>query len=191
MIAKAEQGITNALAKLSPGRAGRPVAFTVVIHPDRRSKAQLSGRDLDGHAVGYANTLHVFAHEGLDYLVTHEATHSILLLDWIPAGSTLLGEGIAVWTTGGYAGTPLGSFKGKLKQRPIKDLLSVKTFQSIPEPETYPVAGTLVEAAIAKVGLVKFRDHLYGATAETWDDACKAAGTTAADLDAAVANALY
>ncbi len=190
MIDQAAAGIATALDNLAPARTERPVSFTVVIHPDKRSKATLTGNAGDGHAVGFANTLHVFAHEGLACLVTHEATHSILLLNWPPAGSSLLGEGIAVWTTGGYAGQPLGSFKGKVKPRPIKELLASKTFRSLPEPETYPIGGTLLDAAIAKVGLVKVRDHLYSATAETWDDACKAAGTTAAELDAAVAAAL-
>lgn len=190
MIDKAAAGIATAFAKLAPARTDRPVAFTVVIHPDKRSKATLTGNSFDGHAVGFANTLHVFAYDGLAYLVTHEATHSILLLNWPPAGSSLLGEGIAVWTTGGYNGTTLGSFKGKVTPRPIKELLDSKVFRSLPEAETYPIGGTLLDVAIAKVGLVKVRDHLYSATAATWDDACKAAGTTAAELDAAVAAAL-
>jgi hypothetical protein len=190
MIDQAEAGIATALAKLAPARTERPIAFTVVIHPDKRSKATLTGNGGDGHAVGFANTLHVFAHEGLAYLVTHEATHSITTLAWPPAYSSLLGEGIAVWTTGGYAGQPLATFKGKIAPRPIKELLDSKTFRSLPEAQTYPIGGTLLDIAIAKVGLVKVRDHLYGATAATWDDACKAAGTTAAELDAALAEAL-
>ncbi len=190
MIDQAEAGIATALAKLAPARTDRPIAFTVVIHPDKRSKATLTGNSGDGHAVGFANTLHVFAYDGLAYLVTHEATHSILILNWPPAGSSLLGEGIAVWTTGGYNGTALGSFKGKVKARSIKELLDSKVFRSLPEAETYPIGGTLLEVAIAKVGLVKVRDYLFGATVATWDDACKAAGTTAAELDAAVAAAL-
>jgi len=77
MIDQAEQGIATALDKLAPARTERPVAFTVVIHPDKRSKVALTGNAADGHAVGFANTLHVFAYEGLAYLVTHEATHSV------------------------------------------------------------------------------------------------------------------
>ncbi len=189
MIAQAEAGIAAALDKLAPARGDRPIAFTVVIHPDKRSKGSLTGNSGDGHAVGFANTLHVWAHDGLAYLTTHEATHSILFSIWPPAGSQLLGEGVAVWTTGGYAGNPLASYRGKLKPRPIKELLASK-LRSVPEAEMYPLGGTVVGAIVSKVGLAKLRDHLYGATAETWDEACKAAGTTPAELDAAVAAAL-
>lgn len=57
----------------------------------------------------------------------------------------------------------------------------------MPEAETCPFGGMLVTVAIELVGLDAVRDHLFGATAETWADACKAAGTTAEALDAAVA----
>jgi hypothetical protein len=189
MIAQAEAGIATALDKLAPARGDRPVAFTVVIHPDLRSKKSLTGNGGTGHAVGFANTLHVFAHQGLAYLTTHEATHSILFLIWPPAGSQLLGEGTAVWTTGGYAGQPIASFRGKLKVSPIKELLA-KDVRTVPEGELYPLGGTVVEAVVQQVGLAKFRDHLYGANPATWDDACKAAGTTAEALDAAFAAAV-
>lgn len=70
-------------------------------------------------------------------------------------------------------------------RRPISELLG-KGFFAAPEPETYPFAGLLVEAAIAEVGLQRVGEHLYGATAPGWDDACKAAGTTPDALEAAL-----
>lgn len=186
LIALAEKGIETALAKLA---VGRPIAFTVYIHPDQRSKQTLTGNGGAGHVTAFARTLHVFAHDGLASLVAHEGTHVITPQLWAPPGSPLFGEGIAVWTAGGYAGQPLATFKGKLKPLPIKDLLGPK-FRSLPEGEAYPFGGTVVDVIVAKHGLAKLRDHFYSATAQTWDDACKAAGTTAAELDAAVAAAL-
>ncbi|MBA2542713.1 MAG: hypothetical protein H0V17_23920 [Deltaproteobacteria bacterium] len=186
LIALAEKGITTALAKLAPDR---PVAFTVYIHPDQRSKATLTGNGGAGHVAAFALTLHVFAHDGLERLTAHEATHVITPQIWPPPGSPLFGEGIAVWTAGGYAGQPLASARGKIKPLPIREMLGSK-FRAAPEGEAYPFAGIVVDVAVAKLGLANVRDHLYGATTATWDDACKAAGTTAAELDAAVAAAL-
>jgi hypothetical protein len=190
MIDKAAAGIATAFAKLAPARTDRPVAFTVVIHPDKRSKATLTGNSFDGHAVGFANTLHVFAYDGLAYLVTHEArTRSCSSTGRRPA-ARCSARASRCGPPAATTAPPSGSFKGKVKPRPIKELLDSKVFRSLPEAETYPLGGTFLDVAIAKVGLVKVRDHLYSATAATWDDACKAAGTTAAELDAAVAAAL-
>ena len=36
-----------------------------------------------------------------------------------------------------------------------------------------------------KLGLAKVRQHLYGATASTWESACKRAGTTPQALETA------
>lgn len=185
-IALAERGITTAIGKLSPDRA---LAFTVYVHPDQRSKQTLTGNGGAGHVTAFARTLHVYAMPGLDLLVAHEATHVIAPQIWPPVGSPLFGEGLAVWTSGAYAGKPLATFKGKLQAQPIKDMLGAK-FRSLPEGEAYPFGGTVVDVAVARLGLKKVRDHLYGATAQSWDEACKAAGTTAAELDAAVVAAL-
>lgn len=37
---------------------------------------------------------------GLEHLVTHEGTHAITGQLWGPPGSSLVGEGIAVWASG-------------------------------------------------------------------------------------------
>lgn len=185
-IALAERGIAQALGKLA---IERPVAFDVVIHPDQRSKGTLTGNAGAGHVIAFARTLHVFAFDGLAQLTSHEATHVIAPQLWPPVGTPLFGEGLAVWTAGGYAGKPLASFKGTLKPRPIAELLG-SGFRALPEGEAYPFAGIVVDTIVTKLGLAKLRDHLYGATAQRWSEACEAAGTTAAELDAAVAVAL-
>jgi hypothetical protein len=60
----------------------------------------------------------------------------------------------------------------------------------MPETQSYPLAGILVEVAVEKLGIAKVRQHLYGATASTWESACKEAGTTARELEAAFRTAL-
>ncbi len=55
----------------------------------------------------------------------------------------------------------------------------------MPESQSYPLGGILVEVAVEKLGLAKVRQHLYGATASTWEAACKESGTTAQELEAA------
>jgi len=64
--------------------------------------------------------------------------------------------------------------------------LPPRSFRSRPEAESYPLAGMLVDAAVAQVGLAGVRDHLYAAPVDDWSAACVRAGTTAARLDAAV-----
>ncbi|MBP6848683.1 MAG: hypothetical protein KA201_33280, partial [Kofleriaceae bacterium] len=87
-----------------------------------------------------------------------------------------------------YGGRSLADWQRTLGDRPpVAALLPMKAFRSKPEADTYPLGGLLVTVAIEQVGLAAVRDHLLGATAETWADACIAAGTTAAALDAALA----
>ena len=184
------RGITLAVERLE---VAAPPAITIYVYPDRRSKETLTGDPGDGHAVASGAALHVIRFDpapggGLELLVAHEGTHAITGLMWGPAGSSLLGEGIAVWASGQYGGTSLADWQRKLDDRPsVASLLPVKAFRARPEAETYPFGGLLVTVAIEIVGLDAVRDHLFGATTETWADACKAAGTTAEALDAAVA----
>jgi hypothetical protein len=193
-IQASTRGIEIAVKKLAVATAG--VTMTVYVHPDQRSKQTLTGDGGDGHAVGFARTLHVYylrPPDRLEPLVAHESTHVLAWQIWPPAGSPLFGEGVAVWVAGGYAGESLAKLRIKLHgmtpAASIRDLLGAK-LRAMPEGLGYPIAGVLVEIAIEKVGLANVRDHLYGATTATWDDACKRAGTTAADLDAALAAAL-
>ena len=186
-IARASRGVAAVVARLAP--AGAP-SLTIYVHPDRRSKQALTGNGGDGHAVAFARALHVFDVAGLEALVAHEATHVIAPQAWGPAGSSLFGEGVAVWVAGQYGGAPLTELRSLTRPSgPIRELLGPR-FRGLPEASAYPLAAIIVEVAVAKVGLANVRDHLYGATSATWEDACTRAGTSAAALDAAVAAAL-
>lgn len=184
------RGVTRAATKLA---VTAPPRITVYVYPDHRSKETLTGDKGDGHAMASGAALHVVRYDpapggGFENLVAHEFTHSITGQLWGPAGTVLVGEGVAVWASGQYGGRSLADWQKKLTSRPsIVSLLPMKAFSSKPEPETYPFGGILVAAAVDLVGLAAVRDHLYEATPGTWADACKAAGTTAEALDAAVA----
>jgi hypothetical protein len=182
-IADASRGIEIAMKKLAPDR---PIAFTIYIHPDQRSKGTLTGNSGAGHVTAFARTLHVYMANGLEQLVAHEATHVIAPQIWPPPGSPLFGEGLAVWVSDGYAGRPLASYSPRLQTFQVEAMLGAK-FRSTPEGEAYPFAGHVVRIAVTKVGLAKVRDHLYGATTATWRAACERAGTTWEAIDAAIA----
>jgi hypothetical protein len=123
-------------------------------------------------------------------LIAHEGTHVLAYQQWGGSGSPLLGEGLAVWVAGHYAGTPLAAWKSRVRAPDSVASLLGAGFRNLPEAEGYPIAGLFVGAAIGEVGAAKFRVHLLGAGAATWDDACARAGTTASALDAALAAAL-
>ncbi len=166
--------------------------ITAYVYPDRRSKTSLTGDGGDGHALALASALHVIrvdpAQGSLERLVAHEGSHVIAGLRWGPAGSALIGEGVAVWAAGGYGGVSLADWARRLDERPTAaTLLPMTEFRGRREADTYPLGGLLVTVAVEQVGLDAVRDHLYPATLATWADACKAAGTTAEALDAAVA----
>jgi hypothetical protein len=184
------RGIARAVDQL---KVTTPPTITIYVYPDHKSKETLTGNIGDGHAVVSSAALHVVRFDPtpggvFERLLAHEGTHVIASQLWGPAGSSLFGEGLAVWTAGMYGGVSLADWQHRLGSRPsIASLLPVKAFRGKPEPETYPFGGLVVTVAIETVGLPGVREHLFGATAETWDGACKAAGTTAAALDAAVA----
>ncbi len=184
------RGITSAAERL---KVAAPPSITIYVYPDRRSKETLTGDKGDGHAAASGAALHVIRFDpapggGLERLVAHEATHAVTGQLWGPPGSSLVGEGLAVWVSGQYGGVSLAEWQRKPGDRPVAaTLLPVKVFRGKPEGETYPFGGLLVTVAVELVGLDKVRDHLFGATTKTWADACKAAGTTAEALDAAVA----
>ncbi|MBK9031059.1 MAG: hypothetical protein IPL61_06945 [Myxococcales bacterium] len=193
-----EAAVVDAIARGSARAAERlqvaaPPAMTIYVYPDRRSKETLTGDPGDGHAVASGAALHVIRFDpapdgGLERLVTHEATHAITGQLWGPAGSGLIGEGIAVWASGQYGGRALADWQHTRGDRPpVAALLPMKAFRARPEADTYPLGGLLVTIAVERVGLDAVRDHLFGATAETWADACRTAGTTAEALDAALA----
>jgi hypothetical protein len=178
-IAVCEKAIAAALARLE--LRGEGLAMTIYLHADREAKRAATGDAGDGHAVPYARALHVIAGNtpaALESLVTHEATHILLPQTWGPAGTSMMGEGVAVWTSGRYQGRTLADWRSALgaTRPPIAELLT--GFRKLPEPTTYPASALVVEAIVATVGLAGLRDHLYGAPASTWPDAVAAAGTT-------------
>lgn len=181
------RGVATAGARLS---LTAPPALTIYVHADRRRKEAITGEAGDGHALAAARALHVvrFPAPQLERLLVHEATHALVGDAWGPAGTPALGEGLAVWVADGYRGERLDVWAARMPSlSPAADLLPPRGFRSRPEAESYPLAGMLVEAAVAQVGLAGVRDHLYAATADDWDAACERAGTTTARLDAAVA----
>ncbi len=160
----------------------------VFLYPDRATKGKLTGNGGDGHAVPSSHTLHVVRFDpkkggALEGLVAHEGTHVLTTAAWGAPGSAAMGEGLAVWVSGKYGGLELEKWKAKVTTPPrLGDLLG-KGFFARKEAETYPASGLLVDRAIASVGLVKFRAHLYGATAGEWAEACAAAGDPALAKD--------
>jgi hypothetical protein len=163
--------------------------MTIYFHADHAAKHAATGNAGDGHAIAYARALHVAVDvppAALHLLVAHEATHVLLPQLWGPAGSPLFGEGVAVYASGQYGGTTLAEWNTKFSRTgKVIDLIG-PAFRRVPEAEGYPAAGLIVEAIIGAVGLPALRDHLYGANALTWADACTAAGTTPDRIQAAV-----
>ncbi len=179
------RGLDRVVERLSLD--GAPT-IDVFLYPDSATKAKLTGNGGAGHAVPSSHTLHVIRFDpkkggALEGLIAHEGTHVIATAAFGGPGSAALGEGLAVWVSGKYGGLELEKWKAKLGLPPkLADLLG-KGFFARKEAETYPASGLLVERAIASVGLVKFRAHLYGATAGEWAEACAAAGDPALAKD--------
>ena len=98
--------------------------------------------------VAFAAALHVVQVTGLESLVVHEGTHVLAAEAWGPAGTPLLGEGLAVWASGSYAGVPLAEWRKKVQRRAIRDLLGPQ-FRKLPEGEASEDEETVspVEAA--------------------------------------------
>ncbi len=149
--------------------------------------ASLTGRAGDGWAVPSSRALHVLAvaPRALEALVAHEATHVLGYFAWGPVRTPLLGEGLAVWAAGGYGGVSLDDWKRRFPTPPAVATLLGPEFLRMPEAEKYPPAGVLVETAIKLVGAAAVREQLLPANAASWDDACRAAGTTAEALEQA------
>jgi len=184
------RGLAAVVSKLE---IDKPVATTVYVHPDRRSKKSLTGFDGDGHAAIASDALHVIRFEpaSLEKLMAHEGTHVLAYRAWGPAGSPLLGEGLAVWVSGYYAGKSLSEHNKEIHSAPrIAELLKLSAFRKLPEAQTYPVAGILVDVIVKEVGASHLRDHLLGATMDTWKPSCDRAGTTPAVLQDALSKAL-
>lgn len=186
------RGLATAAARLTLAQVPE---VSVYVYPDKQSKLELTGDGGAGHTNSLAQTLHVLrvdpSPDGpLERLVAHEGTHAFAATQWGPPGSALMGEGLAVWVSGSYGGKSLDQWAKVLGPRaPAASLLPMRAFRGKPEPQTYPTAGLLVAAAVKQVGLANVRAHLYGASASDWESACKRAGTTAAALDRAVAEA--
>ena len=182
------RGLARAADKLGAISSGN---LSVYVYPDLGSIASLTGQRGDGHAVVEARVLHVVRFDpgmggGFENLLAHEGAHALAYDTWGATGTPLLGEGLAVWASGAYGGVSVRDWKRRVPQPvpPVADLLG-KRFRQMPEGQSYPLAGIFVEAAVEKLGIAKLRQHLYGATASTWDVACKEAGTTSQELESA------
>jgi hypothetical protein len=187
------RAVARVRRKLALGGEGR---LLVHVYPDRGSKRSLTGDGGDGRADILSRSVHVLpfdASEGgpLESLLAHEATHVLAYDAWGAPGSTLFGEGLAVWVSGSYGGRSLAD----RANRPPPDVPEVvhllgPAFRKLPERTSYPLAGILTGTVVELVGLDRFRERIYAATPETWDEACRAAGTTAAAVQAAFERAL-
>ncbi|MCX4242971.1 hypothetical protein [Paraliomyxa miuraensis] len=190
LVAACMRGLETVVAKLG---ITAPASVTVYVYPDRRSKESLTGNGGDGHAVPSSHTLHVLAGPGLESLVAHEGTHVLGPDAWGPAPTPMLAEGLAVWVAGGYAGRTLEELRPEIAgtgRSPIVVLLEPRAFRSIAEGVGYPLAGLLVDALVTELGASTFTTHLLGATADRWDEACRAAGTSAGAIEDALARRL-
>ena len=125
----------------------------------------------------------------LESLVAHEGTHVLGYYALGPVGTPLMGEGMAVWVAGAYGGKTLQQWRLEVGPIPFAKLVGPRWLE-LPEQQKYPVAAFVFEAALAEVGLSNIGDHLVGATFETWDEACVAAGTNAGTLQERVKLAL-
>ncbi|MEW6074249.1 MAG: hypothetical protein AB1726_16855 [Planctomycetota bacterium] len=180
--AEGDRHVLAHLAELAPKLSiEAPVELELHLYPDRRSKESLTGRGGDAHAIVEARVVHALAAEPavLARLLAHEATHVLLYHAWGPAGSPLLGEGLAVWAAGGYGGIALDEWRERI-ERPVPTALALlgPEFRQLPEARAYPLAGLLVAALVETVGMEKLARHLYGAAPSTWEAACAGAGTT-------------
>lgn len=178
------RGLTTVVKKLG---LAAPVDMSIYLYPDRRSKRSLTGNAGDGHAVPSSRALHMYAPTAAaaQQLVAHEATHVLAYYGYGPAGSALMGEGVAVWVSGGYRGRSIAAWKSQMQYIPIATLLG-SGWRNIPEQNKYPVAGLVVQVAVANLGRDKALRHLLGASVHNWDAACAKAGTTPAKLEARV-----
>jgi hypothetical protein len=187
------RGLQQAAQKLG---GASTADLSVYVYPDLGSIASLTGQRGDGHAVAEARVLHVVRYDpavggGFEKLLAHEGTHVLAYDTWGAAGTPLIGEGLAVWASGAYGGVAISDWKKRIQQ-PIPTIANLlgKQFRQMPENQAYPLAGILVEAAVDKLGIAKVRQHLYGATASTWESACNEAGTTPQELESAFRKAL-
>jgi hypothetical protein len=180
------RGLTRAVNKL---QLKTPANISVYVYPDRRSKKSLTGDEGDGHAVISARALHVLLVDtsvggGMESLVAHEGTHLLAYEAWGPSGSSLFGEGLAVWVSGQYGGVPLADWAPQIKvSMSLLELLGPGFRKKLSEKESYPIGGLFVGAVIKQVGIERVRDYLFDATADTWEAACQRAGTSPTQLE--------
>ncbi len=181
-------GLTEVLDTLN---IAEPVSITVYVHPDVRSKIQLSGKGGDGHAVAASRAIHVLRAEPklLQSLVAHEGTHVLAYHALGAPATSFMGEGLAVWVANGYGGRSLHDWESAVTKTVERRTLVGPGFRTATESEAYPYAGLFVRAAVHTIGLEKVRDHLLPASAQTWDAALAAAGTSHEALEAAVTSA--
>lgn len=175
-----QQGASMALKRLDISLADEVHFY---LYTDTRTKATVTNNEGDGHSTIMANAVHLLMIDPrmkgpMEDLSAHEATHVYAYQRWGPPGSSLIGEGLAVWVVGKYARHTLAEYASSMPPPPPAQALLGKGFMSLPERQSYPLAGLFVKAAIETVGMDKFMRYLYPATASTWERECKRAGTT-------------
>jgi hypothetical protein len=175
------RGLETVVRKL---RIDAPIELSIYVYPDRPSKQQLTGNGGDGHAAASSRTVHVLAvsPDAAEALVAHEGAHVLAYYALGPAATPLLGEGLAVWVSGSYAGRTLDDWRGDVTVEPLVDLLGPR-WLALAEQDKYPLAALVFEAAVAEVGLAAVSTHLLGASADAWAQRCAAAGTSPAKLE--------
>jgi hypothetical protein len=170
-------------AKLLGIDAPRPI--DVYVHASPRAKAALTGKRGNGHSDVEARAIHVepFDTDRMASLLRHEACHVLVQDAFGGAGTAALGEGIAVWTAGQYAGESLKDWKSRLHEPPTLAELLGRSFFQLPERASYPAAGLFVQAAVDELGVARVAQNLLPASASTWAAACRAAGVDADVLE--------
>jgi hypothetical protein len=192
LAAACQHGVERARRKLELAERPR-IPITFYIHDTRARKRALTGDGGDGHAVVASRVVHLVRGDAgaLEHLAAHEGTHVLCYEAWGPAGTPLLGEGVAVWASGSYGGAALDEWqRRRAGEKPAVAPLLGRTFRAEPENRVYPLAGLFVEACVRTVGLDRLRDCLYGATAPTWDAQCARAGSSAQELEKALGHLL-
>jgi hypothetical protein len=120
----------------------------------------------------------------LERLLAHEGAHVLAEKYWGPAGSPLMGEGVAVWAADHYGGLALDEWRRRLSgERPVVAKLMGGGFSALGERRAYPLAGLFVECCVRRVGVARLRDELFGAPPSAWDERCRRAATTAGELE--------
>ncbi len=117
--------------------------------PDNATKGRLTGDAGNAHTDGTTNIWSIWPVD------RHEIVH-VLSRSWGPAGSALLGEGLAVWASGTWQGANVRAYAKKLVAEktwiPLDRIVESGAFRKAPDLQTYAIGGALVEWVIETRG---------------------------------------